>query len=415
MTLEINAQFKQFVQFAQQQADSEAIARTAPAPAEEGPLAGRAVMVGHDDKFGAFKRSAKSKNWNNETRALFRQSVNAIFGGAENLPKSVTEAMQLGDYDNQGKPLTVRHILAVQKAILQYKATVEVDHAFEHLTNLLLSSWFRDHSFRPLKLSSAQRQAAARTIVKYAKDLSGKSLRILADYVTVAAAREIAPEPVAQEIQKVFAKVRDIRPGDERLAEIEQLLLAHAREQLAHERAKEKSQAAASDDVSGAFAKVGPDSPVTINGTTFTDGPAAAAEFQAKVQPGHRKALAGFFSCMDNSPVVAMSTRSAPYDEVMRQPGAEAFASFGPAAESGFATWPVEVAAPKCSIEMAPDGKSATLSVETPGHLKFGFGSADADASLPIGGIAWKQEFVFDLSGPEAVLADARIGQELDV
>lgn len=416
MTLEINAQFKQFVQFAQQQADAEAIARTAaPVPDGEGPFAGRAVTAARDDHFGAFNRSVKNKDHNNETRALFRQSVNAIFGGAENLPQSVKEAMHLGDYDNQGKPLTARSILSVQKAILQYKATVEVDRAFEHLTNLLMTSLLRAPGCQPPKLSPAQRQTAARAITKFARDLSGKNLRILADYVTLAAAREIDPEPVAREILKVFAPVRDIRPGDRRLAEIERLMLARAREQLADELAKEKEGDTDSDTGSSVFAKVGPNTPVTINGTTFTDGPAAAAEFAAKVQPGHRKALAGFFSCMDNSPVVAMSTQSAPYGEVMKQPEAVQFVSFGPSAESGFKTWPVEVADPKCSIEIAPDGKSATLSAETSGYLKFGFGSPDGDSPLPVGGIEWTQEFVFDLSGPKAVLSDARIGQNLDV
>ncbi len=415
MALEINAQFKQFVQFAQQQPDGEAVARTAPGPEGEGPLAGRAVTAALDDKYGVFKRSVKIRDRNNEARDLFRQSVNAIFGGAENLPQSVKDAMHLGEYDNQGLPLTARNILSVHKAILQYKAAVEVDRALEHLNDLLLDSMFRAHRARPLKLSSVQRQTAARAVAKSARDLSGKGLRILANYVTIAAARGYEPDAVATEIQKVFAPVRDIRPGDARLAEFERQLLARGQERLADELVREKAGRADPDDVSGAFAQASPQNPVTINGKEFPDGPAAAEEFNARVPPAHRKALARFFARTGNDPVVAMSARTAPYDEVMKGPGAERFASFDTSAGSCFGTWPVEPAEPKRSIEVSEDGKRATLTVETPARLKFGIKGSGEDASLPTGGIAWKQEFVFDLGGPEAILTAARIGQELDV
>lgn len=403
MPLEINAQFKQFVQFAQQQADGEAVARTASEPAGEGPLAGRAVTAARDDKYGAFKRSVGNKDRNNETRDLFRQSVNAIFGGAENLPQSVKDAMRLGDYDNQGKPLTARNILTVQKAILQYKAAVEVDRAVEHLTDLLLASMFHGRRIHPPKLSASQRQAAVRTLAKYVRDLSGKGLRLLANYVAIAASRDYAPDTVAKDIQKVFAPVRDIRPGDGRLVELERQLLARAREQFEE------------DLVLARKGQDGVRNPFTINGMEFPAGPAAAEEFNAKVRPEHRKALALFFSRMDNSPVVAMSKRSAPYDEAMKQPGTEPFAAFDMSAGSCFESWPVEVAGPKRSIAISEDGKSATLTVETPAYLEFGIKGLGEDASLPVGGIAWKQEYVFDLGGPEAVLAEARIWQTLDV
>lgn len=50
MPLEINAQFNRFVQFARQQQDGEAVARTAPEPEGVGARAGRAVSAAVDDK-----------------------------------------------------------------------------------------------------------------------------------------------------------------------------------------------------------------------------------------------------------------------------------------------------------------------------------------------------------------------------
>lgn len=348
MPLEINAQFNRFVQFAQQQQDGEVVARTAPEPEGVGARAGRAVSAALDDKYGAFKRSVKIRDRNNETRNLFRQSVNAIFGGAENLPQGVKDAMRLREYDNRGTPLTARNILAVHKAILQYKAAVEVDRAAEQLDDLLLASMFRERRSRPIKLSSAQRQTAVRAVAKCTRDVSGKE----------------QDDP---------------------------------------------------DGLSGAFDQASPRNPVTIDGQECPDATSAAEAFKAKIGPGHRKAIALFFSRMGNAPVVAMSKRAAPYDEAMKQPGAERFASFDTSAGSCFESWPVEVADPKRSIAVSGDGKRATLTVETPASLKYGLKGSGEDAALPTGSIVWKQEFVFDLDGPEAVLAEARLGQTLDV
>ena len=70
---------------------------------------------------GLFRPSSRNqdqKNLNNATRAIFKQAVIDIFGRSINdVPKSVRTAMELGKFDNTGKPLTARRILAVNKAI----------------------------------------------------------------------------------------------------------------------------------------------------------------------------------------------------------------------------------------------------------------------------------------------------------
>ena len=64
-------------------------------------------------------RTDTQKQLNNETRELFKQMVIDIFGTSiEDVPKSVRSAMELSKFDNTGRPLTARRILAVNKAIL---------------------------------------------------------------------------------------------------------------------------------------------------------------------------------------------------------------------------------------------------------------------------------------------------------
>jgi len=61
-------------------------------------------------------RSDGVKTANDTTRAIFRNSVAAMFGGENNIPDNVKTAMKLNDY-GKGKPLTAKRILAVKVAV----------------------------------------------------------------------------------------------------------------------------------------------------------------------------------------------------------------------------------------------------------------------------------------------------------
>ena len=125
MAITINAQFNQFVQFAQQQpnaATSKAIARVT---GSEDALAGRSISASTTDHVrGVFSWSGRSDAdaaSNNETRRLFLKSVADIFGGEQNIPKAVKDVMKLEDYGTAerplGKPLTARRIMAVKAEV----------------------------------------------------------------------------------------------------------------------------------------------------------------------------------------------------------------------------------------------------------------------------------------------------------
>ncbi len=65
-----------------------------------------------------FSRNEEQKSLNNQTRALFKQAVIAAFGNTvDDVPKKVRDAMNLSKFDNSGRPLTVRRMLAVRRAI----------------------------------------------------------------------------------------------------------------------------------------------------------------------------------------------------------------------------------------------------------------------------------------------------------
>ena len=118
MAVQLSSQFTQFVQFAQRQMDAgntKAIARDNVC---EAPLGGRKITAASGDKVAPFfGRSEANKDANNVARSLFRQAIRDMFGGENNIPRSVKDAMLLKDYD-KGKPLTARRIMAVTRAIV---------------------------------------------------------------------------------------------------------------------------------------------------------------------------------------------------------------------------------------------------------------------------------------------------------
>ena len=130
--MEINVQFQSFVNFAQAaHADGKdkQIARVDIGPllpTEGAGLYSRTIVAANGDKVAPLWRSRTNKDANNVARDLFRQAVIDIFGGMNNVPKNVMDAMLMKDY-GVGKPLTARRILAVQAEVA--KASDQFDKA----------------------------------------------------------------------------------------------------------------------------------------------------------------------------------------------------------------------------------------------------------------------------------------------
>ena len=119
----VNEQFSKFVQFAEDQSargKDKAIATKGDVAINGGTtLEERSIVrTNRTDWVGlVFFRSGDTRAVNNEVRALFRKTIADMFGGEQNIPDSVKEAMLMKDY-GCGKPLTARRIIAVRDAIV---------------------------------------------------------------------------------------------------------------------------------------------------------------------------------------------------------------------------------------------------------------------------------------------------------
>ena len=121
-----SAQFDQFVQFANRQANAAKSTTVARLDSSDGTLATRTISSTTDDKVHALKRSADTKAANNAVRDIFKKAVADMFGGESRIPESVRKAMTMKDY-NVGKPLTARRIIAVKAAVDAYLSYGNVD------------------------------------------------------------------------------------------------------------------------------------------------------------------------------------------------------------------------------------------------------------------------------------------------
>ncbi|MBP5638334.1 MAG: hypothetical protein J6X55_02575 [Victivallales bacterium] len=111
-----NTQFQQFVEFANtSKAGSIAKATTTALIPDGKPHS----ITGTSESFlSKLFRSGTTKEANNYTRTIFKESIAKMFGGESNIPDNVKEAMHM-DAFGKGKPLTARRILAVKAAIDQ--------------------------------------------------------------------------------------------------------------------------------------------------------------------------------------------------------------------------------------------------------------------------------------------------------
>ncbi len=109
--LSIQQKYDMFAAFAVDKGNTSTIA--------EASSDGKSIKVKKSHDFvGNIGRRIGSRDVNNATRALFKQTVMGMFNVTDenDLPDSVKDVMKLEDYHDKGKPLTSRRILAVTKA-----------------------------------------------------------------------------------------------------------------------------------------------------------------------------------------------------------------------------------------------------------------------------------------------------------
>ena len=425
MALEINAQFNKFLQFAESQANpakSEAIARVT---GKEDALVGRAISASATDRVrGVFKwgkRSGAEEARNNETRAIFKKAVADIFGGEGKIPQSVKKAMLLGDYDC-GKPLTARRIMAVQKALRPYIIGDAVDRAADFMNGLTKKIGKSESLFDAKPPSPQQRQEAMRIVKRYGSGLNEWGLRTLANAVVYAMSRGYDPRAEARRVKEMIGPYRDFKPGDARFAAVDAKVLVYNREILKDYLTPEKDDFYNNEGVFTNFIIDANRTDYAIDGDEMNRDMRVVDVFKEKIKSvQHRKALSCFF-CQMSMGLINLMGRRQPMDDppscngfvIMDQPGAEMFAGQENAESlhQGNALIPRE---PRISLEVLDGGTHAKMRIEAESTLQFANDDDPQDFGKPIGIVNVIQELEFDLSGEEAVLTSAHIGQDLKV
>ena len=413
MAITINQQFRQFVQFAERQANpakSEAIARIT---GREDALAGRTISAATGDRVrGVFHwggRSDDNETKNNETRALFKQAVSNMFGGENKIPESVKKAMALGDY-NQGKPLTARRIIAVQKALRPYIIKDAVSGAVDSIY-AINRKYKRNIAVDLVKLTPEEQRQAVRIVKRYASGLNEWGLRALAKAVVLAIEGGFNPQAEARRVKAIIAPFRDFRLGDARFAEVDRRLLPHTQDVLKEYMSPEEAWHFDAEGIFDNFIKDANRTYYTLNGEEMNLDPKVVDIFKEKIPSvQHRKALSCFYSQMSMSTFTDMSRRVIMADA----PGIKHFAGLD---NSNYQheTDGCECRKPQISLDISDDGTRATMTLKNEGAVLF---AKDGDIGffcMPIGTFVWQQEVVFDLSGEEAVITDTHMSQELPV
>lgn len=308
-----NAQFRQFVQFAEQQTDpakSEAVARVT---GDRDALAGRTITAAGNDRVHHWynfrgARSDVNATENNDARALFREAVFSMFGGEENVPDSVKTAMRLGDYD-KGKPLTARRIIAVRDAILQAADGVDaapIDRPkAESLVNDGIANFNKGLEAKNLGtmlLGTEREQTLVDLVAKHGKGMTGDCQRIFANYIVATEFCGCNSHPEKLEETAVFLadslkNVRSFKPGEDyRLSGLDSKLKEYLNSSIADSQKPGQSGHFDEDGLSDAFKTDAGRSEFTINGQHFArskdNAGAIADKFKEVIaNPQHRKVI----------------------------------------------------------------------------------------------------------------------------
>ena len=428
VTINRDMQFEKFVQFAQQSmatGQTKAIARTGGADVNSS-LALRSITAAKTDKAFALTRSRVDKAENEVARELFRQSVIDMFGSESNIPKSVRKAMQMRDYGS-GKPLTARRIIAVQQAIEQSL------NPMQKMSSSVAKAAVK-YASRNTGLSPAQIKTATGLVEKYGKGLSETGVKLLANFTAKAVTLpELASagttEKTVQRFAQDISQWRNCVVGDSRLTAVDQKMAGVAQEKLDKQI---RSVGFYPDGINRTFLEAESSrAKYVINGEECGTKDEVLESFTRTlvgVPEGGRKAVSCFL-CQTQTkgtlmnelmkdmalPTIRDEFSKSDTKSVAGQsiPGMEILASSNPA-DKVYKMSKTHAKETTFKLNVAGDGSSATILVETKGDIVVALNAAKERAQEPIGSFTWQQEFVIDLTGDQPKIVSAHIGQQLE-
>lgn len=442
MTIKANVQFDSFVDFAQKSMEagsSKAVARAdAVVPGKDGGYATRTIVAAPDKAF-KISRSITDKAKNDVARTLFQKSVIDMFGGEDKIPESVKDAMLLKDY-GAGKPLTARRIMAVKQAIeLAMDPVPKMTHALalEAVTSGLqhVNAMHQARGIPGINLTEQQMSEAANLVETHGKGLSEKAVKVLANFTLNLIACDTTAQLDHGAIVKRYAndvsKWRNFNLGDSRYAAVDAKVQEHAQSMLDEYLGDVKASQFNGDSLHSSFVKDAPRASFTINGHVFLHGTCTGDDiinaFKGAVghdRPKCRKALSSFFCQTMGGTVIGLSqenklspTVGLPKGiDLGKVKGAGMFipSAFGRYGDPFYKIPKTQVNDSHYTLDVAPDGKSAKISIETKGDIAFALDAVSTGFNNSVGTFTWKQDFVFDLSGDTPKIVAAHVGQTFE-
>ena len=410
MTINASVQFDSFLDFAQKSMEagsSKAVARAdAVVPGTNGGYATRTIVAAPDKAF-KLSRSITDKAKNDIARTLFQKSVIDMFGGEDKIPESVKEAMLLKDY-GEGKPLTARRIMAVKQAIDHFLARTAVTDGIQRVNEFQRARQGTMKAFPAIVLTDEQISMATDLVEKYGKGLSEKGIKLLSNFTVTlfACLFELG----------LFSDVRLHTSGNVLVVEVQERPTVASIDFAGNKEFNDEG-------LHISFCKDASRASFVINGQDLSHGTCTGDDimraFTQAVRREHRRALSSFFSQTTGGAMIGLSQRCALFPTVgipqgidlSKVKGSQMIISSAFGYEDPFYKIPKTQHSDSIyTLDVAADGRSAKVTVETKGDIYYAMESS----SNVVGSFAWKQEYVFDLTGVQPRIVSANVGQTFE-
>jgi len=382
-------------------------------------------------------RSEQQKDLNNETRALFKQTVLDALGVADEdkLPQSVKNAMKLSRYDNKGRPLTARRIISVVNAIRNEMYGEPVDAAIKGCikSNKIAMKKHPNDPMTKLEVTTQMRKQAISLLAKHASTFGTKARQVLANYAIFTLANCDDAENIDEivgTLAKKIAKLDDFEYGDKRFEPLNTKLTEVYQEKLDFYMDPQRADAF-NDGVSGTLSKDAYRAEFEINGKDPNSGinpkdvdgrkKAVVSKFKEALPEKFWKPLS-MFMCQDMGRITGelLSKLLALYgtrEEVIGTDykGSELMPfspNDGVIFESSALTGQGNDL--RYKLEVSDDKKTATITMSANYDLMFCVNGASFESYNTCGNVKYSEQFKFDLSGEQLKMISHMTSQHID-
>jgi hypothetical protein len=383
-------------------------------------------------------RKSDQKALNNATRALFKQTVLDAFGVTDEnaLPQSVKKAMRLSKYDNTGRPLTARRIIAVATAIRNELNAQTVDAAIKSCVKSNEMA-IKKHPADPvskLEVTPRMRKQAISLLTKHASTFTPKARQVLANYAifTLANCDDAKNiDEIIGTLAKKIAKMDDFKYGDKRFEPLNTKLTEVYQEKLNFYMNPQRADAF-KGNISNTLYKDAYRAEFEIKGSDPNAGispkdvegrkTAVVSKFKEALPEKFWKPLS-MFMCQDMGRITGelLCKRLALYGTGKEVVGTDykggELMPFSPNDGEIFDESSALVGQGndlRYKLEVSEDKKTATITMSANYDLKFCVEGAGYESYNTCGNVQYASQFKFDISGDELKMISCYTSQHIE-